>query len=61
MLGVVGAAVFTPAVADAAGDLLNKQNAGSKATSPLTGLLGGMPAGGLSTSGLLANGLPLGH
>ncbi|WP_406383472.1 hypothetical protein [Streptomyces sp. NBC_01618] len=30
------------------------------ATTPVKGLLGGLPAGGMQTSGLTANGLPLG-
>ncbi|MFF2008082.1 hypothetical protein ACFVWY_03270 [Streptomyces sp. NPDC058195] len=38
----------------------NQQKLVDGATTPVKGLLGGLPAGGVNTGGLSANGLPLG-
>ncbi|MER6102104.1 hypothetical protein ABT115_07120 [Streptomyces sp. NPDC001832] len=37
-----------------------QQKLAGDATAPVKGLIGGLPAGGVNTSGLSANGLPLG-
>ncbi|MFF9506264.1 hypothetical protein ACF1BU_02505 [Streptomyces sp. NPDC014724] len=55
-------ATRTPPVQDTTTKLLGtgRQKLVGGATTPVKGLLGGMPAGGLKTSGLSTNGLPLG-
>ncbi|WLQ35885.1 hypothetical protein P8A18_21750 [Streptomyces castrisilvae] len=60
--GAVADATSTLPVQDTADQLLGTSQTKvlGDATTPVRGLLGGMPAGGLTTSGLSANGLPLG-
>ncbi|MFJ9678394.1 hypothetical protein ACIRP2_10095 [Streptomyces sp. NPDC101194] len=55
-------ATRTLPVQDTATKLLGtgQQKLVGDATTPVKGLLGGLPAGGLKTSGLSTNGLPLG-
>ncbi|MFF2405334.1 hypothetical protein [Streptomyces sp. NPDC058092] len=65
-LPVAGSALETATrslpVQDKATKLLGtgRQKLVGGATTPVKGLLGGLPAGGMQTSGLTTNGLPLG-
>ncbi|MCM2412156.1 MULTISPECIES: hypothetical protein [unclassified Streptomyces] len=61
--GALANATSTLPVQDTATDLLGSSQTKvvDEATTPVKGLLGGLPAGGLTTSGLSANGLPLGR
>ncbi|MEV6163808.1 hypothetical protein AB0L71_18075 [Streptomyces sp. NPDC052052] len=56
-------ATRTLPVQDTATKLLGtgQQKLVGSATAPAKGLIGGLPAGGITTSGLSANGLPLGR
>ncbi|MEU1470743.1 hypothetical protein ABZ434_21220 [Streptomyces sp. NPDC005761] len=61
--GALANATSTLPVQDTANELLGTSQTKvlGDVTAPAKGLLGGMPAGGLTTSGLSANGLPLGR
>lgn len=61
--GALANATSTLPVQDTATELLGTSQTKvlGDVAAPAKGLLGGMPAGGLTTSGLSANGLPLGR
>ncbi|WP_328887440.1 hypothetical protein [Streptomyces sp. NBC_00316] len=58
----LGTATQTVPVQDMAAKLLGsgQTEVVNDAIAPVTGLLGGLPAGGVTTSGMSTNGLPLG-
>ncbi|MET7861187.1 hypothetical protein ABZS81_29110 [Streptomyces sp. NPDC005318] len=58
----LGTATQTLPVQDTAAKLLGsgQTKVVNDATAPVKGLLGGLPAGGVTTSGMSTNGLPLG-